>query len=195
MKKYWFFMIIVITILLIATLSLNKDHIEYNLKAGKCYLVVDYDAVRACDAINEPSVTLLGDEWWQWKHSGNGKPNEKFDIKVVIYGGNITKNEIEKKFPINKDQLKDYRYIEYKKIKPYFNKLKKYYKKFLEENPQHNKVFNSNRIIPDSIDDYPEKERLYYLIASCDDSWIRPSFDAEVLMESCKSYKASHPEN
>jgi hypothetical protein len=55
---------------------------------------------------------LLGPEYWQWD-SGQYSQPQKFDIKVVVYR-NMNLDVVKLTFPVNKNQKKDFRYVEYK---------------------------------------------------------------------------------
>jgi hypothetical protein len=55
---------------------------------------------------------LLGPEYWQWD-SGQYSQPQKFDIKVVVYR-NMNLDAVKLTFPVNKNQKKDFRYVEYK---------------------------------------------------------------------------------
>ncbi len=55
---------------------------------------------------------LLGPENWQWD-SGHYSQPQKFDIKVVVYR-NMNLDAVKLAFPIDKNQKKDFRYVEYK---------------------------------------------------------------------------------
>jgi hypothetical protein len=57
------------------------------------------------------SYELLGKEWYQWDPHGSSDPNQRYDIKVVVYR-NIPLEQIEQQYPVIKGE-KDYRYLEY----------------------------------------------------------------------------------
>ena len=56
---------------------------------------------------------LIGMEWWQWDSHGDSKPRE-YPIKVVVYW-NQTKEETEKRYPVDQSKQQDFRYVEYSK--------------------------------------------------------------------------------
>jgi len=55
---------------------------------------------------------FIGNEWWQWLEQGNGNINTKYPIKVVVHTD--TKLSVAKiKYPVNKANKNDYRYVSY----------------------------------------------------------------------------------
>jgi len=63
----------------------------------------------------------IGMQWWQWDHHGDSDPNTKYDIKVVVYR-NIPLEAVKERFPVVKEQKKDYRYLAYDKALEYLDK-------------------------------------------------------------------------
>ena len=57
------------------------------------------------------SYELLGMDWYQWNSQGPDDPNERDDIKVVVYR-NIPLDEVERSYPVI-ERKQDYRYLEY----------------------------------------------------------------------------------
>jgi hypothetical protein len=57
------------------------------------------------------SHELLGKEWYQWDPHGSSDPNERYDIKVVVYR-DMPLKKIQQQYPVIKGE-KDYRYLEY----------------------------------------------------------------------------------
>jgi len=64
---------------------------------------------------------VIGNEWWQWDAHGAPDPTMTYDVKVVVYR-NIDLASVKKKYPVNKVQLKDYRYLEYSQSISYLDK-------------------------------------------------------------------------
>ncbi|MFC1749684.1 hypothetical protein ACFL2V_12860 [Pseudomonadota bacterium] len=57
------------------------------------------------------ATDLIGVDWWQWQSHGDSRPKD-YDIKVIVYSGASAK-EIKKKFPLDPDRKKDFRYIDF----------------------------------------------------------------------------------
>lgn len=64
---------------------------------------------------------LIGNEWWQWDAHGAPDPTTSYNVKVVVYR-NIDLATVKDKHPVNADQQKDYRYLEYSKAITYLDK-------------------------------------------------------------------------
>lgn len=56
------------------------------------------------------SYELLGSEWWQWWPHGDGNPDTRYDVKVVVYQ-NVSAEELAKQFPVVEEKQQDYRYV------------------------------------------------------------------------------------
>jgi hypothetical protein len=54
----------------------------------------------------------IGMQWWQWNNHGGSRPDNKYDIKVVVYR-NIPLEQIKTLFPVDKSKKNDFRYLEY----------------------------------------------------------------------------------
>jgi hypothetical protein len=80
-------------------------------------LVLDYKAFGPQVIAHD----VIGNEWWQWDAHGAPDPTASYDVKVVIYR-NIDLASVKKKFPINAEQHKDYRYLEYSQSISYLDK-------------------------------------------------------------------------
>jgi hypothetical protein len=57
------------------------------------------------------SYELIGYEWYQWNSQGPDNPNERDDVKVVVYRG-VTLKQIQQQYPVISGK-QDYRYLEY----------------------------------------------------------------------------------
>ena len=55
---------------------------------------------------------VLGMEWWQWQEHGDSDPAVRDDIKVAVYK-KIPLAEVKNKYPVEPEQKKDVRYLEY----------------------------------------------------------------------------------
>lgn len=64
---------------------------------------------------------VIGNEWWQWDAHGAPDPTTSYDVKVVVYR-NIDLASVKKKYPVDKEQQKDYRYLEYSQSISYLEK-------------------------------------------------------------------------
>jgi hypothetical protein len=58
------------------------------------------------------SYETIGMQWWQWDNHGDSNPKTKYDIKIVVYR-DIPLKKIKSIFPVNEEEKKDFRYIEY----------------------------------------------------------------------------------
>lgn len=63
---------------------------------------------------------IVGVEWWQWQTHGDSKPIE-CDVKVVVYRG-IALKAVQEKYPLDSEQNKDYRYLEYEDALAYLDR-------------------------------------------------------------------------
>ena len=70
-------------------------------------VVLDYNAFGPQVIASE----VIGMEWWQWLPHGDSSPKD-YDIKVVVYRDALLES-IEKKYPVDSKQEKDFRYLEY----------------------------------------------------------------------------------
>lgn len=57
-------------------------------------------------------VDLIGNEWYQWESHGDDDPDTHADIKVVVFWDDDL-DAVSAKFPVVKEEEKDYRYLEY----------------------------------------------------------------------------------
>jgi hypothetical protein len=55
---------------------------------------------------------VIGMEWWQWQDHGDSDPAVVYPVKVVVYR-NIPLAQVEQRYPVEPDQNKDFRYLEY----------------------------------------------------------------------------------
>jgi hypothetical protein len=86
---------------------------------------------------------LIGYEYYQWNSQGADDPNQKDDIKVVIYRG-TTLTKIKNKYPVIKDK-QDFRYVEYQKALNFISNNLTLWKKekLLEKNSQMVTTYNN----------------------------------------------------
>ena len=54
----------------------------------------------------------IGMEWWQWEAHGDSDAKKSYPIKVVVYWDQ-TLASTKKKYPVDKANLRDYRYVSY----------------------------------------------------------------------------------
>lgn len=78
-------------------------------------LILDYSDFGPQVIANE----VLGQDWWQWQPHGDSRPTD-YEIKVVVYTDTTTEN-IRAKFPVDPNQNKDYRYLEYENAVEYLD--------------------------------------------------------------------------
>ena len=63
----------------------------------------------------------LGMEWWQWENHGDSNPRTSYDIKVVVYR-NIPLLTVQRRYPVDKNRQRDYRYLAYPQALAYLDK-------------------------------------------------------------------------
>jgi hypothetical protein len=63
---------------------------------------------------------LLGMEWYQWRCASCGKPDDKFDIKVVVYR-DISLSDAMALYPTIENKA-DYRHVEYARALQFIDK-------------------------------------------------------------------------
>lgn len=80
-------------------------------------LVMDYEDFGPPVIAHE----VIGMDWWQWMSHGDSRPTQ-YPIKVVIYKG-IPLTQVSSKYPVNAQQKKDYRYLEYANAIRYLNQM------------------------------------------------------------------------
>jgi hypothetical protein len=73
-------------------------------------VVLDYHELGPQVLIHE----LVGYEWYQWNNHGGSDPKSFDDVKVVVFR-DIGLDEVMRMHPVEKEQLADYRYLEYQK--------------------------------------------------------------------------------
>ena len=56
---------------------------------------------------------VIGMEWWQWQDHGDSDPAAVYPVKVVVYR-DIPLPEVQQKYPVDPEQQKDFRYLEYR---------------------------------------------------------------------------------
>lgn len=64
---------------------------------------------------------MLGMEWWQWQEHGDPDPAARYDIKVAVYK-DIPLAEVKNKYPVEPEQKKDVRYLEYQNALNFLDK-------------------------------------------------------------------------
>lgn len=55
---------------------------------------------------------VIGMEWWQWQDHGDPDPAAVYPVKVAVYR-NIPLSEVKQRYPVEPEQKKDFRYLEY----------------------------------------------------------------------------------
>lgn len=55
---------------------------------------------------------IIGMEWWQWQDHGDSDPAAAYSVNVAVYR-DIPLAEVEQKYPVEPEQRKDFRYLEY----------------------------------------------------------------------------------
>jgi hypothetical protein len=60
-------------------------------------------------------------QWWQWQSHGDSRPR-KYDIKVVVYR-DVPLDEVKQKYPVIKEELKDFRYVPYDEAIQYLDDM------------------------------------------------------------------------
>ncbi len=71
---------------------------------------------------------LIGMEWWQWESHGDG-PGREYPIKVVVFWDQ-SEAEAAKSYPVNQEELQDFRYVEYSKAVGHMASLIKNFKEW-----------------------------------------------------------------
>ena len=79
-------------------------------------LILEYEDF----GVQSMSYELLGFQWYQWDNHGSSDPDEKYNIRVVVYK-NICLEEVRTLYPVNKDSKQDYRYVEYREALNYLD--------------------------------------------------------------------------
>ncbi len=57
---------------------------------------------------------VIGMEWWQWQDHGDSDPATVYPVKVAVYRS-IPLTEVEQRHPVEPEQKKDFRYLEYQR--------------------------------------------------------------------------------
>jgi hypothetical protein len=57
---------------------------------------------------------VIGMEWWQWQEHGDSDPAAVYPVKVAVYR-DIPLTEVEQRYPVEPEQKKDFRYLEYQR--------------------------------------------------------------------------------
>ncbi|MBN2366874.1 MAG: hypothetical protein EH225_13580 [Calditrichaeota bacterium] len=74
--------------------------------------------------VQSMAYELIGFQWYQWESHGAPDPNIKYNIKVVVYR-NISLEEVQKLYTVNRNKKEDYRYIEYGNVMRYIDRQMK----------------------------------------------------------------------
>lgn len=79
-----------------------------------------YTVVLAYDDFGPQALagTLIGPQWWQWEAGGSWEPEDRFDIRVVVYRG-LTAQEVAREYPTVKGEA-DYRYVTHDQAMAHF---------------------------------------------------------------------------
>ena len=64
---------------------------------------------------------VIGMEWWQWQDHGDSDPAAVYPVKVAVYR-DIPLTEVEQKYPVEPEQKKDFRYLEYQNALRFLDK-------------------------------------------------------------------------
>jgi len=56
---------------------------------------------------------VIGMEWWQWDSHGDSRPRD-YPIKIVVFWDQ-TREDTAKRYPVDREKLQDFRYVEYSK--------------------------------------------------------------------------------
>ena len=94
---------------------------KQRLIAAVCLLIAGASASRAGEAIlpysafgpQAAAYELIGMAWWQWEAHGDDEDRE-YPIKVVMFWDQ-TREETAKRHPVEREKLRDFRYVEYSK--------------------------------------------------------------------------------
>ncbi len=112
-KNYLFILIFLTVFFQIVSFSEDND----TALSPEYYLILNYadfgPQVVACD--------LLGFEWWQWESTGSSDPNQKYDIKVIVFK-DVSLKIIKRHFPVIPEKEQDYRYVSYKDAVDYLKR-------------------------------------------------------------------------
>lgn len=65
------------------------------------------------------SYEILGFEWWQWQPHGDSRPRE-YEVRVVVYC-NASRDEVARRYPVDRETERDYRYITYEQALSYLD--------------------------------------------------------------------------
>lgn len=85
------------------------------------FLLLGLQTIRAGEAIlpysafgpQAAAYELVGMEWWQWDPHGDSRPRD-YPIKIVVFWDQ-TRDDTAKRHPVDRDNLQDFRYVEYSK--------------------------------------------------------------------------------
>jgi hypothetical protein len=85
------------------------------LAAGSC---TSSQALRAAvvryEDFGPPAAAyeLIGYDFWQWQDEGGSSPDQRYDIRVVVYR-NSSPDEVARRYPVQPERQQDYRYVSY----------------------------------------------------------------------------------
>ena len=64
---------------------------------------------------------VIGMEWWQWQEHGDSDPAAVYPVKVAVYR-DIPLTEVAQRYPVEPEQKKDFRYLEYQNALRFLDK-------------------------------------------------------------------------
>ena len=85
------------------------------------FLLLGLQATRAGEVIfpysafgpQAAAYKVIGMEWGQWDSHGDSRPRD-YPIKIVVFWDQ-TREDTKKRHPVDREKLKDFRYVEYSK--------------------------------------------------------------------------------
>jgi hypothetical protein len=100
LKYYRIFALTLVFFLTVACTATNNV-------ASHNFIVLDYKNFGPQEIAEE----LIGPNYWQWDNGHYSQP-QNFDIKVVVYR-DMALDKVKEMFPIDEQNEKDYRYVQY----------------------------------------------------------------------------------
>jgi hypothetical protein len=79
------------------------------------------------------AYNLIGMEWWQWERHGSDQ-EEKYPIRVIVYWDTELVS-IQKRYPVDRANRQDFRYVEYGRAVSHLEKMVQESKKLGIEDP------------------------------------------------------------
>lgn len=99
-----------------------------NNSSNNNFIVLNYKDFGPQDIAEE----LIGPNYWQWDDGHYSKP-QKFEIEVVVYR-DMTLDKVKEMFPVDKNDKKDFRYVQYNLTMKWFDKQINYFNEELASN-------------------------------------------------------------